>query len=434
MLKGSFPYLNVDHLSEGDAKKLVFKLMDDTMEVVDRFEDLVCDTFESFDKLDIDFEAFKSNAFTFGEHKLPLPYKGEHLEQLNAAKSIREIQSFLVRYKYISFFNFGILEKLVQRHGAVEDKKRLEDHLTKFGVYCKRSIFEVPASIIAKVSPGKTDERVKRLILKINESHWFRKVDQPDLFSMDDLYALQRNIARVLGLDPAPLLLCDVRMGCVEITFDIHLVDSVENLHGMDLLDDFSLLGVNHASMILSPCEYKLQPPLEYDASDGSFLWRINNVLQTRRNAIEERVTMIASPPFYTSSSGYKACLVLYPNGARFGYGTHISFYLVLMKGGHDDKLNWPFTHKISLVLVEQVEQRRHIIQTLDPSTHNTSVNIHIPRHLLPPYQFPDTADIVTSFGLESFARLSSLDDYHYVLNDTMFLKCIVHYAQVDAS
>ena len=48
------------------------------------------------------------------------------------------------------------------------------------------------------------------------------------------------------------------------------------------------------------------------------------------------------SPPFYTSTRGYRMCLKVYPAGA--GEGTHVSMFGYLMKGDYDDELNWPFT------------------------------------------------------------------------------------------
>ena len=45
--------------------------------------------------------------------------------------------------------------------------------------------------------------------------------------------------------------------------------------------------------------ELQLQASLA-STHNGSFLWRIPDVSRRRRDAIEERVTSIYSPPFYT--------------------------------------------------------------------------------------------------------------------------------------
>ena len=48
--------------------------------------------------------------------------------------------------------------------------------------------------------------------------------------------------------------------------------------------------------------ELQLQASLA-STHNGSFLWRIPDVSRRRRDAVEERVTSIYSPPFYTARS-----------------------------------------------------------------------------------------------------------------------------------
>ena len=69
------------------------------------------------------------------------------------------------------------------------------------------------------------------------------------------------------------------------------------------------------------------------------------------------------SPPFYTHPQGYKMCLNLEPNGCGTGKGTHISLYAALMKGEHDDSLQWPFEGNIVVELLNWREDQQHIVQ-----------------------------------------------------------------------
>ncbi|KAJ7317314.1 hypothetical protein JRQ81_003476 [Phrynocephalus forsythii] len=75
---------------------------------------------------------------------------------------------------------------------------------------------------------------------------------------------------------------------------------------------------------------------LEHTTYDGCFLWKIPEV----GLRIQEAQT------FYTSRYGYKVCLKLFLNGDGTGFGTHLSLFLVLMKGEYDFQLKWPFQHK----------------------------------------------------------------------------------------
>ena len=47
------------------------------------------------------------------------------------------------------------------------------------------------------------------------------------------------------------------------------------------------------------------------------------------------------SPVFYSHPDGYKLCLVVYPNGASVGKGTHVSIYVGFLSDILDSKENW---------------------------------------------------------------------------------------------
>ncbi|XP_011408385.1 PREDICTED: TNF receptor-associated factor 4-like [Amphimedon queenslandica] len=66
------------------------------------------------------------------------------------------------------------------------------------------------------------------------------------------------------------------------------------------------------------------------------------------------------SPGFYTSRGGYKMSLHVYPNGNGIGKGTHISCYIRLMAGEYDDTLEWPFQGEVTIVLLNQLEDKNH--------------------------------------------------------------------------
>ena len=68
----------------------------------------------------------------------------------------------------------------------------------------------------------------------------------------------------------------------------------------------------------------------------------------------------ICSPAFYTSSKGYKICITVDANGDEDGRGTHVSVFACLMKGKYDDFLPWPFTGKVTIELLNQLEDKNH--------------------------------------------------------------------------
>ena len=76
----------------------------------------------------------------------------------------------------------------------------------------------------------------------------------------------------------------------------------------------------------------------------------------------EKKVNKIQwhSEPFYTHDKGYRVCLKVYASGNGNGKGTHLSVFLSVMKGSHDDELTWPPRGKFEIKLLNQISDSRH--------------------------------------------------------------------------
>ena len=72
------------------------------------------------------------------------------------------------------------------------------------------------------------------------------------------------------------------------------------------------------------------------------------------------------SDSFYTHDKGYKMCMKIYPAGHDIGKGTHLSCYLILMRGPHDDNLSWPLRDKFEIKLLNQISDYHHHSDTVD--------------------------------------------------------------------
>ena len=75
---------------------------------------------------------------------------------------------------------------------------------------------------------------------------------------------------------------------------------------------------------------------------------------------LKEAGTSWFSPGFYTSPGGYKMCMAVVPNGEQNGQGTHISVYLCLLPGEHDDHLDWPMRGDFAIELLNQLSNHTH--------------------------------------------------------------------------
>ena len=76
---------------------------------------------------------------------------------------------------------------------------------------------------------------------------------------------------------------------------------------------------------------------------------------------------VVYSPPFYTNPGGYLMCICVLANGDTKNKGTHVSVSAYCVKGENDDHLSWPFTGKVTVELLNQLENKNH---------HSTSIDI----------------------------------------------------------
>ncbi len=70
------------------------------------------------------------------------------------------------------------------------------------------------------------------------------------------------------------------------------------------------------------------------------------------------------SDGFYTHPQGYKVCLRVDANGNGSGKGTHVSWFIFLMRGEFDNHLKWPFRGTVTITLLNQRQDKNHHTET----------------------------------------------------------------------
>ena len=151
---------------------------------------------------------------------------------------------------------------------------------------------------------------------------------------------------------------------------------------------------------------------LQATSYNGQFLWKIPEVTRRRLEAKSGKTVSLYSAPFYTSRFGYKLCLRLYLDGDGSGKGTHLSFFLTIMKGEYDALLQWPFAQMVTLMLIDQTG-RKNIVQCFKPEANSSSF-------------WRPKSEMNVASGCPRFAPLSVLNDPSYIQDDTMFFKVLI--------
>ena len=95
---------------------------------------------------------------------------------------------------------------------------------------------------------------------------------------------------------------------------------------------------------------------------------RVCPVVISVNNFNEKKVNVLRySDFFYTHDKGYKMCLCV---STTIDEDTHMSVYLYLMKGPHDDELTWPLRGKFEVKLLNQISDCEHYSYTLSYDDH----------------------------------------------------------------
>ncbi|CAF1310510.1 unnamed protein product [Rotaria sordida] len=137
-------------------------------------------------------------------------------------------------------------------------------------------------------------------------------------------------------------------------------------------------------------------------------------------DAQSERQTSIYSPPFYSSSNGYKMRARLYFNGDGNARRTHMSLFFVLMRSLNDPILKFPFNYKVTFCLYDQTSAQRHIIDSFRPDIKSSS------------FQRPQSEMNIAS-GIPKFLPLEVIqqEGNPYIRDDTMFIKIMVDFEEL---
>jgi len=177
--------------------------------------------------------------------------------------------------------------------------------------------------------------------------------------------------------------------------------------------------SVDHLSQVIPRYESILEDMnlkielLQVKSSTGVYIWKVNELGRRYREARMGKTMSLYSPPFYTSTHGYRLCLRAYLYGDGSGKGTHISLFIVLMKSEYDDILSWPFRHRVTLSLINQnnpLSTEAAIMRKFVPNPESSS------------FQKPkDTFNIAS--GFPEFAELHILNDSSFVKNDTIYFR-----------
>lgn len=203
-----FPYLDVHQMSKDQKKDLEEQLLSETESIVRSFASLLHNTCESLVEQCINPKSLAVCVLALGSfselHQDQSPLLRDEDKEIRNAGSIHDI--FLVLMSHISFYNYGLLEHIIEHHGTRQDRSNLKKYKEDFKGFCQRRIFEVPPHVFGNESKKRDCAKVT---LKLDER----------VQTIENIQEMQRKVARILGLKPSTLYLCHVDEGCVQLLY-----------------------------------------------------------------------------------------------------------------------------------------------------------------------------------------------------------------------
>lgn len=209
-----FPYLNLSKLDEDEREDLIQRLSDDLTKMITKFAKLFNEICESLQSRDVTTQRLARQALSLGAYEsqnIQKPLLSEDEKDLRSSKNIDE--SFIILRHHMSFFNYELLEHIVDS-GSIcseQDRQQLDKYRTEFKEFCRRKVFEVPPDSFGSSTVSKTKQRKFVVLITKHEA-------EPNLVYID---AARKKIASLLGLMASTLHLHRIDKGSLILVFSV---------------------------------------------------------------------------------------------------------------------------------------------------------------------------------------------------------------------
>ena len=270
----TFPEINSQDKAELEAQLIL-----DADSMRKKFASLLVNVINSFKRQGIDPRELASAVLALIEYDDPAigkPLLEREKDSLKKAQLVDD--TFDVLRPHMTFFNYEILEFLIEKMGSPNIKDDLQKFLQEFKSFCRRSVFEIPSNVL-----GHSTEKVinqQKFCVKITKQFKVAllvqctKQSEPDSqtapstqlsfsaedregicapelgISLEDAKYIQRKLASLMRLKVSSIYLDSVSSGSTILTF---LLPSHISLTGLDSDPDIIALSSNGIHILCGP-------------------------------------------------------------------------------------------------------------------------------------------------------------------------------------
>jgi len=208
----SFSYLKVSGLTPEQEEGLRIRLCVESEDIVHKFWRLHSRVYESLRERNVPVGRLVAHLLSL--HAFDHVYKDSQkpalqsfIKELRSAGSIEDVL-FIIR-DYFSFFNYHVIEHIVEGLGTDQDRAELQNYEREFDECSKRRVYECPP----EYGPKSDAEHVD-LVVKVDSVF--------EEFTLKELKNFQYRLGRIFCVSPQSVLrLCQVEEGCLQLIFQI---------------------------------------------------------------------------------------------------------------------------------------------------------------------------------------------------------------------
>ena len=208
----SFPYLKGSGLTPEQQEGLCIRLCVESEDIVRKFWRLHSRMYESLRQRDVPVERLVVHLLSLGtfdpvSKDSQKPVLQTFSQELRNAGSIEDV--LLAIKDYFSFFNYHVIEHIVDELGTNQDKVELQNYKKAFDEYSKRRIYECPP-----VYGPRSDADHPDLVVKLDSVY--------EKFTVNELKKFEYRLSRIFCVSPQSVLrLCRVEEGCLQLIFQV---------------------------------------------------------------------------------------------------------------------------------------------------------------------------------------------------------------------
>ena len=236
--------LNSDILKFNVPPEKYARLHYESLEMGFKFQNLFSSTSSSLKQQNVTVEMLRDHVCCLGHMYATFEDSGQPqfrhtIPKLVDAKTVED--AMYAVHNYCSFFNYGLLENIVNGLGSEQDKLNMTKYKEDFTEYSSSHVLRCPSDHLSLSVGEMSNEGDPIMVVTLDSSF--------DGYNLSSLYIFAENVRKILGIPT--LKLCHISSGSLKLEFQL----PYEIQHDVFPLSEKEKMGLYSLHVIQIACE-----------------------------------------------------------------------------------------------------------------------------------------------------------------------------------